>query len=227
MSDKTKHSVLGVMVDSLDYHSATTQIIEAAKAGQRLSVTALAVHGIMCGVLDPEQKFRLNHLDIIVPDGQPVRWALNLLYRTRLSGRVYGPNLMLKVCERAAEEGLPIYLFGSKSSVLQRLKRNLMTKFPNLRIAGMQPSQFRRLSPVEKSAIAAEIRESGARIVFVGIGCPRQEVWAYEFQDAIGMPLIAVGAAFAFHAGEVLQAPTWMQKLGLEWLFRLSVEPSS
>ncbi len=225
MPDKTKHSILGVLVDSLDYDSATNRIINAAKRHESLSVTALAVHGVMCGVLDPEQKFRLNHLDIIVPDGQPVRWALNMLYKSRLSDRVYGPNLMLKVCERAAREGLPIYLFGSKSLVLQILKQNLLAKFPDLRIAGMQPSQFRRLTPEEKTAVAAEIRDSGARIVFVGIGCPRQEVWAYEFRSALGMPLIAVGAAFPFHAGELLQAPPWMQKAGLEWLFRLSVEP--
>jgi N-acetylglucosaminyldiphosphoundecaprenol N-acetyl-beta-D-mannosaminyltransferase len=225
MPYKTKHSVLGVLVDSLDYASATNRIIQAAVRHESLSVSALAVHGVMCGVLDPELKFRLNHLDIIVPDGQPVRWALNMLYKSCLSDRVYGPNLMLKVCEEAAVRGLPIYLFGSKSSVLQRLKKNLLARFPDLRIAGMQPSQFRRLTLEEKNAVAAEIRDSGARLVFVGIGCPRQEVWAYEFRNALEMPLIAVGAAFAFHAGEVLQAPRWMQNAGLEWLFRLSVEP--
>ena len=225
MSHKTKCSVLGVLIDSIDYDTVTNRILQAARERRSLSVSALAVHGVMTGVLDPEHRFRLNHLDLVVPDGQPVRWALNMLYKTGLRDRVYGPSLMLQVCERAAQEDVPIYLFGSTLDVLQRLTDNLVKRFPRLRVAGMQPSRFRRLTPEEKEGIASQIRESGAGLAFVGIGCPRQEVWAYEFRESLAMPIIAVGAAFAFHAGLLPQAPHWMQEAGLEWLFRWGAEP--
>jgi exopolysaccharide biosynthesis WecB/TagA/CpsF family protein len=179
----------------------------------------------MTGHQDADQRFRLNHFDLVVPDGQPVRWALNLLHGTGLEDRVYGPNLMLRICAAAARDDLPIYLYGSKPEVLAALTRNLQAKFPALRIAGAEPSRFRKLTESEKAETVARIRASGARIVFAGLGCPRQEVWAYEYRDQLSMPVIAVGAAFDFHAGNLAQAPAWMQKRGLEWLFRLRTEP--
>lgn len=220
-----KKNLLGIKIDATDYEGAVSQIIAAAKAQQPFAVSALAVHGVMTGVLDPEQQQRLNGLDLIVPDGQPVRWALNLLHRAALRDRVYGPTLTLKVCERAAQEGLSIYLYGSKADVLDRLAINLQRQFPGLKIAGMQPSRFRQVSREEQKQIAAEIRSSGAAITFVGLGCPRQEVWAYENRELLSMPLLAVGAAFDFHAGTLSQAPPTMQKYGLEWLYRLWCEP--
>ena len=118
-----------------------------------------------------------------------------MLYKSGLRDRVYGPSLMLQVCERAAKEDVPIYLFGSTLDVLQRLTDNLVKRFPRLRVAGTQPSRFRRLTPEEKEGIASQIRESGAGLVFVGIGCPRQEVWAYEFREPLAMPIVAVVSA--------------------------------
>jgi exopolysaccharide biosynthesis WecB/TagA/CpsF family protein len=179
----------------------------------------------MTGVQDPEQRYRLNHLDLVTPDGQPVRWALNALHGTRLADRVYGPTLTLKVCERAAREGLPIYFYGSRTEVLEALTARLSARFPGLLIAGAQASRFRALSPEETREVDSRIRQSGARIAFVGLGCPRQEVWAYEHRDALSMPVLAVGAAFDFHAGLMPQAPLALQKVGLEWLFRLYYEP--
>jgi len=155
-----------------------------------------------------------------------VRWALNWLHKIALPDRVYGPTLMLKVCDRAAQAGLPIYLYGSQSTVLAALQTNLQTRFPQLLVAGYQPSKFRQVSEQEQAEIAEGIRASGAAIVFVGLGCPRQEVWVYENRDLIGVPCLAVGAAFDFHAGLLPQAPAWMQKRGLEWLFRMVQEPS-
>lgn len=220
-----KFSVLGIQINAVDYAAAVAQVIAAAHARQPLTVSALAVHGVMTGVLDPEQGYRLNHLDWVVPDGQPVRWALNLLYGTGLKERVYGPTLMLKICDRAAQEAVPIFLYGSQPEVLQALAANLHRRFPALIIAGMQPSRFCQISASEQRQIAEEIRASGAQITFVGLGCPRQEVWVYENRDLLGMPAIAVGAAFDFHAGLLPQAPGWMQRRGLEWLFRLKQEP--
>jgi N-acetylglucosaminyldiphosphoundecaprenol N-acetyl-beta-D-mannosaminyltransferase len=225
MQDRGKRNILGVLIDPVDYETATARIIEAARVRRGLSVSALAVHGVMTGVLDEAQRYRLNHLDLVLPDGQPVRWALNWLYDTRLTDRVYGPKLMLKVCERAAEAGLPIYLYGSRSAVLDSLCANLRHRFPTLNIVGASPSRFRQVSDEEKNEIAQAIHDSGAAITFVGLGCPRQETWVYEYCDALSMPLIAIGAAFDFHAGTLRQAPAWLQNWGLEWLYRLILEP--
>ena len=225
MISRGKRNVLGVSVDVIDYESAVDQIVKAAKSKRGFAVTALAVHGVMTGAMDPEQRFRLNQFDLVVPDGQPVRWALNLLHSAKLSERVYGPTLMLELCERCAKERLPIYLYGSNAAVLAKLCLQLRTRFPKLELAGAQPSRFRRVTAEEKSEIVKTIRASGARVVFAGLGCPRQEVWAYEYRKALSMPVIAVGAAFDFHAGTIPQAPPRLQRAGLEWLYRLSKEP--
>src|SRR5690349_21776123 len=113
MPNTGKRNVIGILMDAVDYKSAEDTIIEAAFQRRAMAVSALAVHGLMTGVFDPEQKFRLNQFDLLAPDGQPVRWALNLLHRAGLKQRVYGPNLTLRLCERAAEEGLPVYFYGS------------------------------------------------------------------------------------------------------------------
>jgi N-acetylglucosaminyldiphosphoundecaprenol N-acetyl-beta-D-mannosaminyltransferase len=220
-----KKNVIGILIDAVDYEASVQFILRAAHERRPAAVSALAVHGVMTGVLDPAQKFRLNHFDLLVPDGQPVRWVLNWLHRAKLDDRVYGPNLTLKVCERAAAEGVPIYLYGSTAEVLTSLRKSLQEGFPAIRIAGSEPSKFRRLTSEEKSEIAERIVGSGAAITFVGLGCPRQESFAYEFRDVLSMPVLAVGAAFPFIAGQVAQAPVWMQDRGLEWLFRLCAEP--
>jgi exopolysaccharide biosynthesis WecB/TagA/CpsF family protein len=225
MIRRGKRDILGVMVDVVDYESAVAQILQAAREQRPYAATALAVHGVMTGALDQEHRFRLNQFDLVVPDGQPVRWALNLLHSANLSDRVYGPTLMLALCERAAAEEVPIFLYGSNESVLTNLGKRLQERFPKLTIAGAQPSKFRRITPDEKREIVAQIRASGARLVFAGLGCPRQEVWAYEFREALSMPVIAVGAAFDFHAGTLPQAPQRLQDAGLEWAYRLAHEP--
>jgi exopolysaccharide biosynthesis WecB/TagA/CpsF family protein len=225
MIDLGKWNILGILVDAVDYEAATERILEAARERRQFSASALAVHGIMSGVQDLSCRHRLNQLDMVAPDGQPVRWALRWLHQIRLPDRVYGPKLMLEVCAQASVEDLPIYLFGSRPEVLEELSRNLLARFPSLVIAGTQPSRFRRLEAQEQRATVAGIRASGARIVFVGLGCPRQEVWVYENRANLQMPLIAVGAAFDFHAGTLPQAPEWLQSAGLEWLFRLIREP--
>jgi exopolysaccharide biosynthesis WecB/TagA/CpsF family protein len=225
MVDLGKKNILGVQVSAIDYDGALAAIVAAAQARRPLSVSALAVHGVMTGALDPVQRYRLNHIDIVAPDGQPVRWALNLLHRAGLADRVYGPTLTLKLCARAAELGLPVYFYGSRPEVLAALVARLRGRYPQLIVAGAEPSRFRHISDDEQRAIAAQIRASGAAIVFVGLGCPRQEVWAYENRELLGMPVIAVGAAFDFHAGLLPQAPPRLQRSGLEWAFRLAQEP--
>ncbi len=226
MSVGSKKSILGVLVNGTDVFDARGMIIEAGRERRPFSVSALAVHGIMTGVLDPEHLYRLNHLDLVVADGQPVRWALNLLHKAGLPERVYGPTLMHRVLERAEKENLSIYFYGSTKDVLELMSERIKKRLPGLQIAGAEPSRFGAITPEIAEEIAARVRASGAHIVFAGLGCPRQEVWAYEFRDRIKLPIVAVGAAFPFTAGVLRQAPMWMQDRGLEWLFRLCMEPA-
>jgi len=225
MIDAGKHNVLGVGIDAVDYDGAVARILHAARERRPLAVSALAVHGVMTGALDEAHRYRLNQLDLVCPDGQPVRWALRLLHKVRLPDRVYGPRMMLEVCKAAAEQKIPIFLFGGDQSLLALLSERLTSRFPNLRIAGTRASKFRTLASEEWIDLGREVRESGAQIMFVGLGCPRQEVFAFEFREVASMPVLAVGAAFNFHAGKLAQAPPVLQRWGLEWLYRLTREP--
>lgn len=220
-----KKNVVGILVDPLDREAAIELIIEAARQPRPFAVSAIAVHGVMTGVLDSSHRYRLNNLDLVVADGQPVRWALNHIYQVGLKYRVYGPDLTYSVLARAEKEELPVFFYGSTPAVLEALCATTLKNMPRLKIAGVLPSAFGRITPEEADAVAAKIKESGARIVFAGLGCPRQEVWAYEFRNRLNLPIVAVGAAFPFLAGTLRQAPLWMQDSGLEWLFRLCTEP--
>jgi N-acetylglucosaminyldiphosphoundecaprenol N-acetyl-beta-D-mannosaminyltransferase len=225
MIDRGKVDILGVGVNIIDYEGAVAQIVSAAESKRPFAVSALAVHGVMTGALDERHRYRLNRLDLVTPDGQPVRWAMRILHGEKLKDRVYGPTMTVRLCEAAANRGLSIYLYGSRQKVLDAWSANLRAKLPDLKIAGSEPSKFRRLTPEENDQMISRIKASGADIVFVGLGCPRQEVFAFENRDALSMPLIAVGAAFDFHAGSLSQAPPWMQDNGLEWVYRLYREP--
>ncbi|NCD41033.1 MAG: glycosyltransferase [Bacteroidia bacterium] len=225
MINMGKNSVIGINVDAVDYAYAVDRIIASAKNRTGMAVTALAVHGVMTGYLDPEHGNRLNGFDLVTPDGQPVRWALRWLHGITLPDRVYGPTLTLKVLEAAEKDGLSVYFYGSTSQTLDALTKNIHAMYPALTIAGAEASKFRPLTCQEKNELIRKIKNSGASIVFVGLGCPRQEKWVHEYRDYLPMPLLAVGAAFDFHAGTLSQAPSWMQKYGLEWLYRLIKEP--
>ncbi|UWP87771.1 WecB/TagA/CpsF family glycosyltransferase [Dactylosporangium fulvum] len=223
--DQGKRNVLGVQVSAVDYDSAVDKVMSAAREGRSLAVTALAVHGVMTGVQDKAHGARLNAFDLVTPDGQPVRWALNVLHGARLADRVYGPELTLRVIKASADEGLPVYMYGSTQETLDKLAEKLPQRFPGLKIAGMEPSKFRSAQPGEPEQIAARIKESGARVVMVGLGCPRQEIFVYGMRHLIDAPMLAVGAAFDYHAGGLKNPPAWMQKYALEWLWRLGLEP--
>src|SRR6185369_2848454 len=121
-----KQNGVGILVDVIDYEGALDYVIKAAKERRPASVSALAVHGVMTGALDKEHKHRLNNLDVVLPDGQPVRWALNLLYRAPLTTRCYGPNLTLYLCERAAKEGLQVFFYGATPTILDSMRTNLL-----------------------------------------------------------------------------------------------------
>jgi exopolysaccharide biosynthesis WecB/TagA/CpsF family protein len=226
MIDKGKHSVLGILVDAVDYDAATDKVLAAAHDQRPFALTALAVHGVMTGVADEAHGARLNSFDLVTPDGQPVRWGLKALHGIALADRVYGPTLTLRVLERCAAEGLPVYLYGSTRATLDKLVAELHAMFPALKIAGTEESKFRGATEGEDRQIADRIRPSGARVLLVGLGCPRQEVFAYAMRPLLDMPILAVGAAFDYHAGLLRKPPAWMQRYALEWLWRLGLEPA-
>jgi exopolysaccharide biosynthesis WecB/TagA/CpsF family protein len=158
-------------------------------------------------------------------DGQPVRWAMNLLHGTRLADRVYGPELMLRLCRGAAEAGIAIYLYGGGPAVTEQLRANLLRLCPKLHIAGSETPPFRPLTPEEDRAVVERINHSGAGLMFIGLGCPKQDLFAHEHRTRLQAVQVCVGAAFDFHAGVKKMAPQWLQRHGLEWLYRLSQEP--
>ena len=217
--------MLGVMVDAIDYGDVCERVLAAARERQPLAVSALAVHGVMTGVLDRRQRYRLNHLDVVTPDGQPVRLALNLLHRARLADQVRGTTMTLHVLAGAEREGLPVFFYGSTAATLRQLEAEVRRRFPALEIAGLEPSKFRSAEPGEQHEIADRIAASGARIAFIGLGCPRQEAFVYAFRGRLSIPLLAVGAAFDYLAGNLEDPPEALRRNGLEWAWRLKMEP--
>jgi exopolysaccharide biosynthesis WecB/TagA/CpsF family protein len=183
------------------------------------------VHAIITASCDPELRDKCNTFDMVTPDGQPVRWALNLLYGAKLKERVYGPELMLRLCRRAGEVGIPVYLYGGSPVVVEALRTNLSEMYPKLEIAGYESPPYRPLTADEDEAVVQRINDSGAGIVFIGLGCPKQDRFAYDHRKSIDGVQLCVGAAFDLHAGAKNSAPGWMQKRGLEWLYRLIQEP--
>jgi len=189
-------------------------------------VTAVAVNLLMSAREDPEAGAALLGATLAVPDGQPLVWALRALGNPGAT-RVYGPDLMARFCARAARDGTPMYLYGGRTpEALDLLERRLRERFPGIRIVGGYSPPFRALSAAEEEDVIARIDSSGAAVVWVGTGQPKQEKWMLRMRPRLTAPLlVGVGAAFDFHAGLVSQAPAWMQRSGLEWLYRLSREP--
>ncbi len=220
-----KVDLFGVKLTPTTYDEATDVILDAAGRSVPGIVACQAVHGLIDASGDPAFREKSNAFDMIVPDGQPVRWAMNLLHRTKLADRVYGPELMLRLCRRAAEQNVSIYLYGSSPEVIDSLRTKLTAMFPKLRIAGAESPPFRPLSAEEDAEMVRRINRSGAGIVFVALGCPKQDLFAYEHRSSINAVQVCVGAAFDFHTGVKKTAPRWMQRSGLEWLFRLVQEP--
>lgn len=221
----SRANILGVQVSITDYAAVTCAVIEAARERRSLTVAATDVHSLIEAQDDRDYAAALNSFDVVAPDGQPLRWGMRLTGQAALADRVYGPTLMLHVCEAAAREHLSVYLYGSTEAVLISLEARLRERLPALTIAGRRGGRFRPLTEHEQDDDARAIRDSGAAIVFVGMGCPKQEWWLFHMRERVDLPLLAVGAAFDLHAGRVKQAPPWMQARGLEWLFRLAHEP--
>jgi N-acetylglucosaminyldiphosphoundecaprenol N-acetyl-beta-D-mannosaminyltransferase len=220
-----KFDVFGVSVSAATYDSVQASMIAAAKQRQSMTVTHLSSHGLTMAARDAKFRDVINSFDIAAPDGQPVRWSLKWFHKQILPERCYGPEMMIRLCRAAAKEGVSIYLYGSSQDVLDKLETNLKRECPGLQIAGVESPPFRALSREEVDASIKKINDSGAGIVFIGLGCPRQDVFAAEHKHEIHAVQSCVGAAFDFHAGTKKTAPGWMQRNGLEWFYRLTQEP--
>ncbi|WP_323757931.1 WecB/TagA/CpsF family glycosyltransferase [Roseivirga sp.] len=210
---------------NVDYELASEIIVENGIQRCSFGVSALAVHGLMTSITNSELGQVINNIDLIVPDGQPVRWALNSFYKLGMQDRVYGPELTLWVLKKANEKALKVYLYGSTEHTLSKFQEFIERDYPDVDICGVHIDRFREATTEEDLEDIEKINSSGANIVLVGRGCPRQEFWVAHHKGKVNAAMMAVGAAFDFHAGTVKQAPSWMQKNGLEWLYRLAQEP--
>lgn len=199
------------------------RILAWGKQRQSRYVAICNVHVVVTATQDANYGKIINEADMATPDGAPVAWMLRRL-GFGSQPRVSGPDLMWALCEHASRQALPIYCYGSTSETLALLEPRLRTAFPCIRIT-MESPPFRALTDKEDADAVARINASGAGIVFVGLGCPKQERWMSEHRGRVNAVMIGVGAAFDFHAGTLLRAPAWMRSMGLEWLHRLASEP--
>ncbi len=218
--------VLGIPLALTDYGRTLDWIGATVAARRRGYVCVANVHAVMAAAEDDELRVALLGSSLNVPDGQPLVWALGALGHP-LDGRVYGPELMARACERGVEAGQRFYLYGGRNQgALVQLALNLRQRYPGVKIVGGYSPPHRPLSLPEREAVVKEINGSRADVVWVGIGVPKQEKWMAELRAELDAPvLVGVGAAFDFHAGLVPQAPNWIQESGLEWAYRLAHEP--
>lgn len=218
--------MLGIPLALTDYEETLDWMDAAAASEHRGYVCVAAVHTVMASQEDPELRAAVLGADLTVPDGQPLVWALRALGHP-LPDRVYGPELMWRACARAARTGTRFYLYGGRNpEALERLVQTLRDAHPGLQIAGAYHPPFRPLTEEEEAEVAADVEAAEADVVWVGIGVPKQEKWMARMRPRLAAPvLVGVGAAFDFHAGLVPQAPDRLQRLGLEWAYRLAQEP--
>ncbi len=210
---------------ALPCKEAARVILEKASQRQSFGVAALAVHGLVESVNDSVLGEKINRIEMIVPDGQPVVWALNAFHHLDIDFKIPGPTLTLEVLKLANEQRLNVFLYGSTADTLQRFQDHIASSYPGVTVVGVHEDRFRDATAEEDAADIERINASGAHIVLVGRGCPRQEHWVADHVGKVDSAMLAVGAAFDYHAGKLKRAPMWVQKYGLEWLFRLIQEP--
>lgn len=216
-------AVLCVCIDVICWRGSILKLMDWARHRASRYVAICNVHVVISAAQDASFLAVIQGADMATPDGAPVAWMMRRLgYRDQ--PRISGPDLMWALCQRAADEGVGVYCYGSTQDTLERLRHNLLAAFPALRLTVESPP-FRPLTVEEDAAVVERINASGAGLVFVGLGCPKQERWMAEHRGRIHAVMLGVGAAFDFHAGTVRRAPRWMQEHGLEWLHRLCSEP--
>jgi N-acetylglucosaminyldiphosphoundecaprenol N-acetyl-beta-D-mannosaminyltransferase len=216
--------VLGVPIDVLPATRAAGRIVDWAAEHDSRVVCLCNVHSVVSAGSDARLRQALERADLALPDGAPVAWMLR---REGAAGqaRVPGPDLMVDTLALAAERGVSVFLYGGRTDTLQQLQLALQQRWPALRVAGAISPPFRPPVAAEIAADVEAINRSGAGIVWVGLGCPKQERWMAERHGQVQAVMVGVGAAFDFLAGQTPRAPSWMRRHGLEWLHRLATEP--
>lgn len=216
--------ILGMRVHPTSFEDATRLVLSWAARRESRYVCIANVHMVMEAYDSPSFQRLVNEADLVTPDGMPLAWMLRHL-KKQPQERVYGPKLMLHVCEAAARQGVRVGLYGAKEETLVALRGALTKKFPSLEIVYAYAPPFRPLTKEESDAVVDNIHAADVQVLFVGLGCPKQEQWMAAQKGRIHAVMLGVGAAFDFHAGSVKQAPHWMQDAGMEWAFRLLMEP--
>ncbi len=216
-------NVLGVRIAALDYERAIAQLESFISDGGTHYVCLSNVHAVTESQFDRELKAALNGADLALPDGMPLVWAANLEGHG-LPDRVYGPELLLRFCAASEQRGYRHFFYGGAPGVAAELAVRIKQLYPGLKIIGAYSPPFRPLTEEEERALAAQLNDR-VDVLWVGLGCPKQEKWMAAHRHLRVGVMIGVGAAFDFHTGRVAQAPRWMQRHGLEWLFRLFQEP--
>lgn len=216
--------VIGTAIDVLDWDAAVARIIAWSRKRVPKVVCICNSHSLVTAGSDRLLKRALENADMATADGAPVAWLMRRMGHTR-QDRINGPDLMWRCLAAAEVSGVGIYLYGGSTAVLRKLVDRIMVEFPRLDIAGFYSPPYRDLTTLEEEAAMKAIRDSQAGIVWVGLGCPRQEKWMQERRGIVNAVMIGVGAAFDYHAGTLRRAPLWMQRHGLEWAYRLASEP--
>jgi N-acetylglucosaminyldiphosphoundecaprenol N-acetyl-beta-D-mannosaminyltransferase len=219
-----RRPVLGVNVAVSSYEQVVQMSLIWARDRQSRALCFSTVHMIMEAHDDPAFLGRLNGADLVNPDGMPLVWALHALGE-RSAQRVYGPDTTVTMLAAAENAGVPVGFYGGSEAVLDSLIATVRQRHPNLEIVFYESPPFRALTSEEDQAVVDRIAVSGARLLFVGLGCPKQENWVMNHRGRVPAVMFAVGAAFDFLAGAKRQAPRWMMRNGLEWVFRLATEP--
>lgn len=220
----SKRWILGTRVDATNYSDAVRLILEWARKRESRYVCVATTHMIMEGYDEPRFQRIVNGADMVTSDGMPLVWGLRLL-GVRSATRVYGPDLMLSLLASAAEQRIPVGLYGGRPEVLTSLRLVLSSRFTGLQVPFAESPPYCLLAPEEDDACVARINDSQARVLFVGLGCPKQERWMAEHATRLHAVMVGVGAAFDFLTYAKPRAPAWMQRAGLEWFFRLCTEP--
>jgi N-acetylglucosaminyldiphosphoundecaprenol N-acetyl-beta-D-mannosaminyltransferase len=218
-------NILGVGVSAINMEMALYTIEDWIERREAHYVCVTGVHGVMESQRDVELRRIHNAAGLVTPDGMPLVWLSRLMGLDHVE-RVYGPDLMLAVCERSVRRGYCHFFYGGAPGVPEKLVDSLQCRFPGLQVAGIDSPPFRSLTPTEDQAAVERMNAARPDIIWVGLSTPKQEHWMAAHVGRLKAPvLVGVGAAFDFHAGLKRQAPRWMQKSGLEWLFRLTMEP--
>jgi N-acetylglucosaminyldiphosphoundecaprenol N-acetyl-beta-D-mannosaminyltransferase len=218
-------NILGVAISAITMSQAVDQISRWIENRVCQYVSVCTVHTVMECQTNETMRRVINRAGLATPDGMPLVWLSRWQSETAVS-RVYGPDLMLALCQLSAEQGYSHYFLGGAAEVPALLAHNLQTRFPGLQVTGAYSPPFRPLTPAEDARIVEQINRADPDIVWVGLGTPKQDLWMAAHRAQLTAPvLIGVGAAFDFHTGRIPQAPRWMQQTGLEWVFRLCQEP--